>query len=166
IPDATFDNTPQKFFSRPWSTKEVQSALKHIRSRNLHTAKGKDKVAYSTILSIDVDLLRKPLNDPQSYRVIGLQSCFLKVLTLMIDRRLRDWATETRAIPDLQNGFRPGYRTHNNSFILKCAIDKAKAMNKPLYVAFVDLTNAFPSTNREALWWKLYCKGVRGPIFD
>jgi hypothetical protein len=33
-------------------------------------------------------------------------------------------------------------------------------------VAFLDITNAFPSTNRELLWVKLYEMGISGKLFD
>lgn len=194
IPAITVDRTDDAFFSRPWDLQEIQLALKHIKSRNMDSALGPDKVSYELILSIPIEstalLLQtcvdqmsiptdwteatiaailkrgKPPRDPSSYRLVGLQSCFLKLLTLLIDRRLRAWADATNLIPNSQNGFRPKYRTNNNSFVLRCAIDRAKADGKPLYVAFVDLSNAFPSTDHGALWWKLYSKGVAGPIFD
>ncbi|KAJ7020337.1 hypothetical protein C8F04DRAFT_900631, partial [Mycena alexandri] len=68
-----------------------------------------------------------------------------------------------RILPDSQSGFREKYRTHNNSFILRCA----RAEGKRLYVAFVDLTNAFnPFTDLPTLWVKLYAAGVSGPLFD
>ncbi len=194
VPPHNADPSAGNFFSAQWTLSELQDALKHIKRNNMHSALGKDKVAYSTILSIDETLLlnvfqrcidlceiptswadavvaavpkkAKPLDDPDSYRVIGLQSCFLKVLTLLIDRRLRRWADSLHFIPDSQNGFRPKYRTNNNSFILRCAVDKAKSEREPLFVAFIDLSNAFPSTNHSALWWKLHSNGARGPIID
>lgn len=39
-------------------------------------------------------------------------------------------------------------------------------MNKTVYVAFVDFTNAFPSTDHSTLWLKLCRLGVGGAIFD
>ncbi|KAK0443104.1 uncharacterized protein EV420DRAFT_1244827, partial [Desarmillaria tabescens] len=69
-------------------------------------------------------------------------------------------------LPRSQNGFRRGNRTHNNSFILRTAIDRAHANGRVLYVAFVDLENAFPSTDLSTLWLELQCLGVGGPIFD
>ncbi|KAK0221114.1 hypothetical protein EDD85DRAFT_734483, partial [Armillaria nabsnona] len=59
-----------------------------------------------------------------------------------------------------------GNRTHNNSFILRTAIDQAHAQGRILYVAFVDLENAFPSTDLSTLWLKMRRLGVGGPIFD
>ena len=110
--------------------------------------------------------LGKPAALPDSYRIVGLECCLLKVMTLLIDRRIRAWAEETRVLPDSQNGFREGYRTHNNSFVLRTAVEKARSENKALYVAFIDLKNAFPSTHLPTLWSKLYCSGVSGPFFD
>ena len=69
-------------------------------------------------------------------------------------------------LPHSQNGFCEGYQTNNNAYILCCAIDKARSQNRPLYVAFVDCSNAFPWTDHATLWLKLYHKGVGGPLFD
>lgn len=41
-----------------------------------------------------------------------------------------------------------------------------RADGKPLYVAFLDLSNAFPSTNLPTLWLKLLNLGVAGPLLD
>ncbi len=54
-------------------------------------------------------------------------------------------------LPPSQNGFREHYRTNNNMFILRAAIDRARADQKVLYVAFIDLINAFPSTDPPTL---------------
>lgn len=43
------------------------------------------------------------------------------------------------------------YWTNNNMFILRAAIDRARADQKVLYVAFIDLINAFPSTDPPTL---------------
>ncbi len=53
--------------------------------------------------------VRKPRKDasvPKNYRAIGLESCVLKTLTLLIDRRLRAWADATAQLPEEQTGFR------------------------------------------------------------
>ncbi|EJD46617.1 hypothetical protein AURDEDRAFT_33865, partial [Auricularia subglabra TFB-10046 SS5] len=101
-----------------------------------------------------------------SFRTLGVQSRFVKFTTLLFHFRFLEWMEAYKILPPSQNGFRPGYRTANNVLILRCLIDKAKATGKTLYVATVDLTNAFPSTDRATLWLKLYRLGVRGKIFD
>jgi hypothetical protein len=80
--------------------------------------------------------------------------------------RLRQWMAAENVLPDSQNGFREGYQTNNCSFILRCAIDRSRALKLPLYVAFLDLVNAFPSTNLPTLWVKLFLRGARGPLLD
>jgi hypothetical protein len=69
-------------------------------------------------------------------------------------------------IPNWQNGFRPGYRTNNNPFILRCLRDWARAYKIDLYVAAIDASNAFPSTDPPTLWLKLFRLGMGSAIFD
>ncbi len=120
------------------------------------------------LTSVIVGILKKgkPANEPESYRVISLECCLLKMATMIVHKRLAEWAESMNLLPDWQNGFRPGYRTLNNAFILRCAIEWAKAEGHPLYVAMVDATNAFPSTDHATLWLKLIEMGAGGPIFD
>ncbi|KAI0323197.1 hypothetical protein GY45DRAFT_1265015, partial [Cubamyces sp. BRFM 1775] len=106
------------------------------------------------------------LHDPTGYRNIGLESCLLKTLTLLIDRRLREWADETDRLPPLQNGFRAGHRTENNVFTLRIAIEQARATERTLWVAYVDVSNAFPNVDQATLWTKLLRWGASGPLID
>ncbi len=108
----------------------------------------------------------KDLSTPENYRIVGLQSCLMKLLTLIIDFRVTEWIDDANILPRSQNGFRRGNRTHNNSFILRTAIDHAHAHGRVLYVAFVDLENAFPSTDLSTLWTKWRRLGVGGPMYD
>jgi hypothetical protein len=41
---------------------------------------------------------------------------------------------------------RNNLRTNDSAFVLLCLIDKAQDLNKPLYVAYLGLKNAFPGT--------------------
>jgi hypothetical protein len=210
IPSKTIDFSPQKFFSRPIAESEIAAAKKKVKLRQSKSARGLDKVSYADIAAIPntalaelfntcmsstnlptnwlstalVGILKqgKPSDEPSSYRLIGLESCLLKFLTLLVDGRIREWADSCSILPPSQNGFRTAYRTNNNSLILRCAIERANAQGacgipacyyftdqqkgKPLYVAFIDLKNAFPSVEIPILWWKLYKSGVSGPMFD
>ena len=80
--------------------------------------------------------------------------------------RFCQWMVAECILPDSQNGFCKGYCTNNCSFILHCAIDKARVLKLPLYVAFVDLVNAFPSTNLPTVWVKLLLREARGSLLD
>lgn len=194
IPTLTRDKTRELFFSRPFDIADMEKIKRKLGERSSKSARGIDAISYKKIVSIPNEALVKLFNfcitnrdapqdwfttlligilklgkldvDPESYRLIGLECCLLKVLTLLIDMRIREWAEAYKILPDSQNGFREKYRTHNNSFVVRCAIDKARAEGKNLHVAFVDLTNAFPSTDLPTLWIKLFNAGVAGPLFD
>jgi hypothetical protein len=45
------------------------------------------------------------VDDPESYGLVGLECGLLKVFTLLLDGRLREWAVSASFIPDSQNGF-------------------------------------------------------------
>lgn len=158
------------------------------------TARGLDDVGYDDVLAIPTDALRnlfqlcvtdltipqawltaiiaavkkphKDAGDPDSYRTIGLESCLLKTMTLLIDHRLREWADRESLIPDEQSGFRKGHRALNSVFVLRTLIDKARRVNRPLYVVYLDLSNAYPSVDQPTLWTKLADLGAQGPLID
>jgi hypothetical protein len=141
-----------------WTTAEIQWAKDHDHSPE--SARGMDGVSCRQLLNIDKDTLcrffndrvqetdaplawfitrivavlkrDRPPSDPNSYRTIGLESCFLKFLTLLIHKRLYDWAERNHIIPHSQNGFRSGYRTNNNAFVLRTLIETARAQGLPL----------------------------------
>lgn len=108
----------------------------------------------------------KDKNDPNEYRAIGLKSVLLKLMTLIIHKWITAWCLARDLIPPSQNGFREGFRMNDNVFILRCAIERARALGLSLYVIFADITNAFPSTEQATLWLKMRNMGVGGHVFD
>jgi hypothetical protein len=69
-------------------------------------------------------------------------------------------------IPETQNGFMATYRTNNNPLLLRVMSDRAAAEGKILYVAVVDLKNAFPAVNHNVLFLNLNSMGVAGDLID
>ena len=193
IPLHTLDLTFEQYFSKPFSVDEISNAKAHLEGRK-NSARGADHIGYREILEVDNSALASLLNlavekcdapaswlstiivaiiktgkqkdDPNNYRAVGLESCLLKLMTLLIHMRLTAWCDKYNILPPSQNGFRTGYRTNNNAFILRCAIDRARAEGKTLYVMFADISNAFPSTEQSTLWLKLRSLGAGGMIFD
>ena len=191
--DRTSDPSLQRFFSQPFSIADIESIKDQIQNKG-KSATGLDNVSYNEVLDIPSEQLRnlfqhcvddfsvpqawltaiiaavkKPKNnpaDPESYRTIGLESCLLKTLTLLIDRRLREWAQTSSIIPDEQSSFRKGHRPINNVFALHTLIDKARHLRRPLYVVYLDLSNAYPSVDQPSLWTKLADSGAQGPMID
>jgi ribonuclease HI len=194
IPEQTVDSTPEQFFSHPFSVSEIELAKDRLRKHSKASATGIEGISYMDIQDMDNDELvhlvnscldsndapsiwfstlltgvlkkGKPASNPDSYRTIGLESCLLKLVTLLIHLRLTEWASARAIIPPSQNGFRETYRTNNNAFILRCSIDKARSLGKTLYVGSVDISNAFPSTEHATMWVKLLRHGAGGKIFD
>ncbi|KAJ7185043.1 hypothetical protein C8R46DRAFT_833069, partial [Mycena filopes] len=167
------DTSPRLSYTRDITLKDIEEMKKHIKEHGLDTSVGVDGFSYKDCLAVPNEKLLeffqfclKNQDVPQPYRLIALECCMLKMLTLIIDRRLREGAEDIGAIPKTQNGFQDSLRTNSNPFVLLCLIDKAEAEGKPLYVAYLDLKNAFPGTDRSTLWVKLAKLGIAGPMID
>jgi hypothetical protein len=85
---------------------------------------------------------------------------------LLIHLRFTEACEGAGLIPPTQNGFRAEHQTNNNVFILRTMIEKCRANNKHLFVAFVDITNDFPSTDHALLWITLRDAKLTGRYFD
>jgi exonuclease III len=196
LPDGLLDPDDADLLNAPFSLNDMEESKEHLHTHDGGKALGLDQVSYRQIIEMDNDELRNLANtcvfgekqdspsiwlltaiigilkagknpyDPKSWRTIGLESCFFKWMTLLLLLRVTKWADRKKIIPESQNAFRAGYRTSNNVFILRCMIERAKAEGKTLYVVAVDLTNAFPSTERNTLWLKLHKYGLSGKVFS
>ncbi|KAF5367868.1 hypothetical protein D9615_010473 [Tricholomella constricta] len=195
IPTRTIDTTPEQFFSAPVSEEEIEIAKEHFHDRSAATSlPGLDNIGFAELEEIDNDQLCLLLNDclnnlevpstwltaaligiikrgkdkddPKEYRAIGLESVLLKLMTLIIHKQITAWCLARDLLPPSQNGFREGFRTNDNVFILRCAIERARSLNLPLYVVFADISNAFPSTEQATLWLKMRRMGANGHLFD
>ena len=101
-------------------------------------------------------------DEPGSYRGIALLSCLGKVFTRILNARLNFWLLVHNTITEEQAGFRAGYSTMDQVYILNTLVTSQLHQGKKLYVALVDFQKAFDSIHRSALWFKLYNIGVRG----
>ena len=95
------------------------------------------------------------INDPDNYRGITILSCFGKLFTAVLNKRLNDHLESTGLLIEEQAGFRKHYSTADHIFSLKMLIDFYLNKKKRLYCAFIDYRKAFDSVNRVALWRKL-----------
>ena len=76
--------------------------------------------------------------NPDNCRGIILLSCFGKLFTSVINRRVSRYLEEYALICEKQAGFRSGYSTLDHIFSLKCIIDIYLSENKRLFAAFID----------------------------
>jgi hypothetical protein len=100
-------------------------------------------------------------NSPDNYRGIALAPILSKVYSKLLYTRLQRWALAHNKITHLQAGFRPGYCTVDNIFVLDHLVKKyLSRRNGRLYCAFIDFQKAFDTVNRQKLWarlWELGC---------
>ena len=78
------------------------------------------------------------VNSAENYSPITLPSCFSKLFTTILNTRLNNVVNENGIIDSCQAGFRKGFSTMDNLFILQCFIQIAKINKSKLYCAFVD----------------------------
>ncbi|KZV88985.1 hypothetical protein EXIGLDRAFT_618760, partial [Exidia glandulosa HHB12029] len=168
LPATTIDETSERWFSTPWTSDDIAAIKYAVTQHGLGSASGWEDITYEYVLTIPNEKLAlyMRMNHFLMALSIGLECVLLKILTLLMDRRIRQWAEAGKLLPASQNGFRPGFRTNNNAFILRCAAERAASQGKKLYVASVDLANAFPSVDRPLLWLKLKHLGLQGPLLD
>ena len=103
---------------------------------------------------------------PENYRPITLLSCLGKLFSSIINNRLSTFAEDNKIITDSQAGFRKGFSTTDNIFIINCLIDIFKSQKKKLYCTFVDFKQAFDRVWRDGLWAKLHSYKINGKCLN
>ena len=103
--------------------------------------------------------------DPSSYRPITLVSCLGKTFTSILNERLGELSTEVNLISEAQTGFRKGYSTLDNIFVLHSLILIYQALGKKLFCTFVDFSRAFDTISHTSLWIKLQKANISGKMF-
>ena len=86
-----------------------------------------------------------------SYRGISLLESVGKVFSRILLNRLEKHICPS-VIPESQSGFRGGRGTVDMIFSARQLVEKSLEQHVPLCQVFVDLTKAFDTVNRDALW--------------
>jgi hypothetical protein len=101
-----------------------------------------------------------------SYRPISLISIVSKIYERILLNRTGDtYAEDEELLPDEQAGFQKGRSPMEQTYILRELLDERKRRKKPTYICFVDLESAFPSTWRDAIWWRMQEAGITGKLY-
>ena len=87
------------------------------------------------------------------FRLFVLLS-FVICLAIVMLHRLLTQVAET-VLPESQCGFRRGRSTVDMMFVARLLQEKCREQHRNLYVAFIDLTKAFDTVNRDLLWMVL-----------
>jgi len=117
--------------------------------------------------SLIVTLHKKgDVNNTDNYRGISLQNVLSKIYCCVLVYRLNFFTQMYDKISENQGGFKSGYSTVDNAFILKSLIDRMlKRKRGKLYVAFVDFQKCFDTIDRTLLWHILKENGIKGNLF-
>lgn len=99
---------------------------------------------------------------PENYRPITLLSCLGKLFTSIINIRINNFAEKYEVISSAQSGFRKGFSTLDNLFVIQSLIEMSKSNNKKLFCSFIDFQQAFDNVWRGGLWSKLTNYMVNG----
>ena len=105
-------------------------------------------------------------HSPENYRPITLLSCFGKLFTSILNSRITKFIEETDGIDACQAGFRKGFSTADNLFILQNLIEFSKVNKFKLFCAFIDFKQAFDTVWRNGLWQKLACSNINGKCLN
>ena len=94
--------------------------------------------------------------------IISMASLYSKVL----NARLTQVVDRHDLLGDVQGGFRKGRGGADNIFVLHTLLWKARAKNQSAHLAFLDISKAYDSVNREVLWAKLTKLGISGKFLN
>ena len=78
-----------------------------------------------------------------NYRGISLVEHARKILLKIIGRRLSEYCQRVGILPEEQSGFQPNRSTTDMMFVIRRLQELARKKRFPLYVCFIDLTNAY-----------------------
>ena len=91
-----------------------------------------------------------------NYRGLKLTDQVMKLAEHVLEIQIRQMIN----INEIQFGFVPGRGTTDVIFIIHQLQEKYLAINKPLYLAFLDLEKAFDCVPRKVIWWAMRKLGV------
>ena len=105
--------------------------------------------------------------DPNNFRGITLLDSIGKIFTFILNQRLTKWADMMDKITECQAGFRRGYSTIDNIFVLHVMVQKYLCKSKGrFYCVFIDFSKAFDSVNHNLLLYRLCLEGIGGKMFN
>ena len=93
-----------------------------------------------------------------NYCTIALISHASKVMLKILQARLQQYVN--RELPDVQAGFRKGRGTRDQIANIRWIMEKARELQKNIYVCFIDYAKAFDCVDHNKLWRILKEMGI------
>ena len=154
-----YDGLPGEIFKAAIKLDMFSEILENIFNHLFNN--GRYPECWSTAVIHPIYKGKGSTNMPDNYRGVALLPCMGKIYCKILYDRMKDWGEKFGKISKFQAGFRSGYSTSDNVFILDHLRQKEmKRRGGKLHCAFVDFKRAFDSVQREALWLKLRRKGL------
>ena len=136
--------------------------LRHLYNVILDTGKYPEQWTKAVLVPLHKSGSTAELNN---YRGIALLSVLGKFFSKIVNTRLVEWAENTGVQKEEQAGFRKGYSTIDNIFILQSLVQKYCSKNSGrFYVLYVDFSKAFDTIPHALLFYQLMSKGVHGKV--
>ena len=104
--------------------------------------------------------------DPSNFRPIALMSCLYKLVMGVIAKRLTSWAVDNDLVSKEQKSARPSEGCYEHTLLLQSVIADARRSHKNVFVAWLDLRNAFGSIPHSAITTTLTHIGVPLPLIE
>ena len=95
---------------------------------------------------------KKDRTECGKYRGISLVAHAGKILLKIIARRLSEFCERVGILAEEQSCFRPNRSTTHMMFTIRRLQELARKKQIPLYVCFIDLTEAYDSVDRTLFW--------------
>ena len=103
---------------------------------------------------------KKDRTEYGNYRGISLVAHAGKMLLKAISRHLSEYCERVGVLPEEKGSFGPNRSTTDMMFVILRLQELARKKRIPLYVCFIDLTNAYDSVDRTLFWAVLTRTGV------
>ena len=150
------DGIPAEYY------KAIFSHSKYFLQEMFNTIFGSSSFPKDWCKALIVPLHKKgEQSNPGNYRGISLLPVLSKIFTSILNSRINAWCVENDILCQEQAGFKRGFSTIDNIFIVNTIIKKyTQKQGGRCYCAFIDFTKAFDLLNRDALWYKLQKLGM------
>ena len=101
-----------------------------------------------------------------NYRPITVLISLAGLYSKVLNDRLVQVVERHDVLGDVQGGFRKGRGGADNLFILHTLLWKSKSKKKSIHMAFLDVSKAYDTVNREVLWAKMAKLGISGKFLE
>ena len=97
-----------------------------------------------------------------SYRGITITSNVYKVFASMLETQMMSFYEEQETFGELQGAYRQGRRLEDHYFSLKGLCSLRKDRKEKTWLAFLDISKAFDTVNRNRMMCELWNSGIQG----